>query len=145
MTVRPATERDVPRIIEMGRAFLQASPYVAVLRENPAQIETFTRWLLTNPEGLLLVLEDRGGAVAGMFGALLAPHYFSGDMMATEVVWWVEPDARGAGKLLLAAAEQHAQAHGAIALQMIAPDPRVGTLYERAGYRFVESAYQKTW
>lgn len=143
MTVRPAVEADLPTILVMGRRFLASSSYRDVLRDNPQQMARFASALME--QGGLFVLEV-DGAVVGMLGALMTPHYLSGDAIATEVVWWVDPAHRGwGGRQLLEAAEQWAKTQGAVALQMIAPDERVGRLYERAGYSFVESAYQKSW
>jgi hypothetical protein len=57
-------------------------------------------------------------------------------------MWWVEPAARGCGLALLKRAERWALETGATAIQMSAPEARVGRLYERRGYRLVEMTYQ---
>jgi hypothetical protein len=44
----------------------------------------------------------------------------------------------------LRAAEDEARRCGAKSMQMIAPDPRVGKLYERIGYSYIESSYQRS-
>ncbi len=144
ITVRRATMADIPAIVRMGCLFLASSAYRDVLRENPAQMAAFAEVLIGREDGYLAVMDEDTKAV-GMIGFLAVPHFFSGDVIATEVIWWLDPDARGAGRLLLDAAEGWAHEIGAVAIQMIAPDPRVGRLYERRGYRFVESAWQKTW
>jgi GNAT superfamily N-acetyltransferase len=64
--------------------------------------------------------------------------------MAFEVVWWVEPEARGDGVRLLRAAEDWAIEQGIGKMQMVAPNERVGALYERMGYLPVETSYQRT-
>ena len=63
--------------------------------------------------------------------------------MAGEVVYWVDEDARGAGVRLLKAAEAWGRAHGAAFMQMISPNPRVDTFYERMGYAPVERTFQR--
>ena len=61
------------------------------------------------------------------------------------MTWWVDPAARGIGLALLRRAERWAAETGAAAIQMIAPatNPRVGRIYERRGYRALETSYQR--
>ena len=138
MVIRPATVDDVPRIVEMGVAFLRASPYHDVLAENRTQMAALATQLLTT--GTVLVA-DEGGALFGMIGLIASPHFLSGEMYAGEVFWWVEPGRRGAGLRLWRAAEAWATAQGAVTLQMIAPDDRVATLYERRGYQPLDRSF----
>jgi GNAT superfamily N-acetyltransferase len=78
-----------------------------------------------------------------MLGYVLFPHFLSGELVAGEVFWWVEPGFRGEGLKLLRAAETRSRAAGAKYLQMIAPNDRVAAVYKRLDYSFVEAAYQK--
>lgn len=125
----------------MGTRFRRETDYRNHLTENPLMMARLATQLIQ--VGVLLVSE-RAGELVGMIGLALFDHFLSAERIAGEVFWWVEPEQRGEGVKLLRAAEQHAKAAGAIRLQMIAPDDRVGGLYLRLGYGFVESAYQKT-
>ena len=138
---REATLTDLPRLVEMGRHFLAAS-YRDTLTENLAQMATLAEQLVTQDNGTILVLE-RDGILVGMIGMLIFPHHLSAERTAGEVMWWIEPDARGAGIRLLKEAEQWARDHGARKIQMIAPNARVGQLYARLGYAQIEIAFQK--
>jgi GNAT superfamily N-acetyltransferase len=139
--IRSATAQDIPRIVEMGLHFHQGSPYRAHIKENPQQMRNLAEHLVLN-KGLLL--SERQGEICGMFGYFVYPHFMSGEVVAGEVFWWVEPEHRGEGVKLLKEAEKRAKSSGAKRMQMIAPDDRIGMLYKRLGYEFVESSYQKT-
>ncbi|KKL86125.1 hypothetical protein LCGC14_1947880, partial [marine sediment metagenome] len=72
-------------------------------------------------------------------------HYVSGELIAGEVVWWVDPEARTrrTGLKLMRKAEETAMGMGAVKMQMVAPNERIGKLYEHFGYTKVESTYQR--
>lgn len=140
--IRRATDADVPRLVEMGRAFLAGTRYAGAIRENPAQMAETAAGLIASEAGELLVAE-RGGQVVGMIGLLLYTHPLSGDRVASELFWWVDPDHRGQGIALLRAGERWARACGAVALQMIAPSDDVERLYERLGFVRIEAQYQR--
>lgn len=139
--IRDATAADVPRIVEMGQRFLRESHYAGVLSENPAQMASTAAWLIAEDAGFVAV--DERGALVGMIGALLFRHHFSGELIAGEVFWWVEPASRGGGIRLMRRAEAWARARGAQRMQMIAPDAQVGQLYARLGYDPIEVAYER--
>lgn len=143
--VRRATRADLEAVTAMGVRFLRESRYGEILSENPQQMRTLATQLLDDAQGVLFVA-DRIGVLVGMLGCYLVTHPLSADPVVTELFWWVDPahrGNRGIGLRLLRAAEQWAMTAGAVAIQMIAPEPRVQRLYERLGYRFVEAAYQR--
>lgn len=138
--IRTATGADIPRVVEMGLRFLAETKYGEHAPANPAQMAKTVEYLLAS--GGVLVSE-RAGELVGMIGYALFPHFISGELVAGEVFWWVEPEFRGEGVKLLLAAEIRAKDSGAVKMQMIAPDDKVAALYERLKYTFIESAYQK--
>lgn len=143
MTIRPATLDELPRIVAMGLAFLRSTPYHDLLHENPEKMGSLATWLITSEDGLLLVAEE-GSDLVGMIGLLVFAHHLSGERVAGEMFWWVEPSARGSvGVRLFRAAEAWALSQHVAKLQMVAPNPKVGKLYERFGYTAIETAYQK--
>ena len=139
--VRRATADDLLDLLTLGESFHAGSPYRDLFAWNGAQIERMVGWLLEH--GAIFVAEKDGASV-GMLGVAVAPHLMSGDLMASEVFWWVEPRARGLGLKLLRAAERWARAEGATVLQLVAPDAAARTLYERLGFVQIETAYQRT-
>lgn len=129
--------------MEMGIAFLRTH-YADKLEENPSKIEETVLGLLGNPNGRALISEN-GHGVEGMLGFVVFPHFFSGTMIAGELAWFVEPEARGrVGLSLLREAENAARTLGAKKMQMVSPDGRVAKLYKRLGYVEVETTYQRS-
>lgn len=139
--IRRAEVADVDAIVEMGQAFLNGTPYKNYLANDPTQMRAVVDMLMGAVDGLVLVAEQ-GGRLCGMIGMLIFPHFLSGERVAGELFWWVAPDARGSlGIRLLRQAEAWAQSKAVAHVQMIAPDPRVGLIYERLGYHQIETAY----
>jgi len=148
MTIREATTADVPRLVALTRRFIATSGYAAVLADNPAAVTALVTYLIEDPAGLVLVADTGTGAedaVVGLLGVALTPSLYSGERVVVETIWWVEPAARGPGLALLRAAERWAAEQGAVRIEMMAPvdglGPRVGRLYQRRGYRAVETHY----
>jgi GNAT superfamily N-acetyltransferase len=139
--IRLATSADVPRLVEMGQRFRRETTYSQHLAENPEQMEKLLEQLMSS-DGVLV--SEREGVLVGMIGYIVYSHFLSGDTVAGEVFWWVEPEARGDGLRLLREAERRAKERGARHLQMIAPTAQVAHVYERLGFTYVESTYQKT-
>jgi GNAT superfamily N-acetyltransferase len=138
--VRRARREDFPAMMEMGRKFTDTDDYRGVIAFVPEQINNLLEQLVAHPHGLLLVSED-DGVVTGMFGAVAFPHPISGEITVGELFWWA--DRRGVGLRLLRAAELWAETRGAQIMQMIAPNARVGQLYQRLGYRQAETLFQR--
>jgi GNAT superfamily N-acetyltransferase len=142
MTIRPATLNDVAEIVTMAEAFAAQTDYGRHITISPSHVASLAESLIQDGSGAVLVAQDRGGAVVGMLALKAFEHPMSGQRIATEFVWWVEPAHRGsAGVRLLKAGEQWARDAGATALQMVAPNARVGAFYEAVGYQSVETSY----
>lgn len=144
VSVRPALEADLLRVFEMGVSFIVSAPdYAGVIGWTPEGIEDLTRFLSLEAPHTVLVLED-GADLVGMIGLALSPNLFGGEKpIAEEVAWWVDPPYRdGRGLKLLDAAEEWARRSGAVVLTMVAPwGSRIGVIYQRRGYRPLETRY----
>lgn len=146
MRIRAATADDLDVMVRMAARFLTETEYVGRLAVNEAQIRRFGERCLGGTLGgdsAILVAEE-GGAVIGMIGLLVSEHPFSGERVAGELFWWVEPERRGHGARLMRAGERWAAAHRATRIQMIAPNDRVATLYARRGYARLETTFQRS-
>lgn len=89
----------------------------------------------------------RDGKLSGAFGGIVAEDLNDGDLVANECFWFVTPEARGRGFELLLAYEEEARKRGAkrcsmIHLLSLQPE-KLGELYERRGYRAIETSYFK--
>lgn len=141
-TIREATVDDVPALVAMGQRFIRGSVYATRLRENVAQMAVAAERLIASEDGMVLVL-DAVSDLVGMIGLVFFEHHLSGEATAGEVFFWVDPEYRGRGLRLMRHAEQWARDKGATTIQMIAPTPDVGRLYERLGYAELEVSYGK--
>ena len=142
-TIRRASLDDVPTLVALGGRFLRESSYAEHYADNPVQQTRLAEWATTDPAATVFLLE-RDGVPVGALVCVMIVHPFSGERIVSELMWWVEPETRGAGLKLLKAMERWGASQGATKIQMIAPDDRVANLYRRLGYHWVESAYQRT-
>lgn len=140
--IRDATAADVHRLVEMGCRMIRETAYHKRLANNPRSLGNLMRNLIASPNASLRV-SDQGGVVNGMIGACLYQHPLSGELVAGELFWWVEPECRGVGVKLLRDIERWADNHDAVRIQMIAPSDRVAHAYEMMGYQKLETAFQK--
>ncbi len=135
--MREARYNDIPEIVRMGKAFAQA-----VGEEYDVEsIAQTANELIDSEIGVILIDEH------AMAGALVVPNFFhKSRLIATELFWWVDKEARGngAGQRLLNGLESWAKSKDAERLTMVGMeslDPRVGVLYKRAGYKKFETSY----
>lgn len=143
MMIRPAIHSDAEKLIGMGRRFFEASGYEDITTFRPEVFAATLDHVFTN--GVLLVADDNGPV--GMAAALVYPFYFSGDMTAQELLWWVDEEHRGIGGHLLDGLIAAVKAKGAQSLSMISLDKlnpeKVGKMYEKRGFRRSEHSYIK--
>lgn len=141
--IRRATHADIPRLVAMGERFI-GDVYPAALTFNGDALAALSKQLIDGV-GVVFVAEHANGDVLGMIALIAVAHPMSGEMVATELVWWIDPEARGgrAALALLAEAEEWAKLQGATRLQMIAPNDKVCRFYERLGFEKVEVAYMR--
>ena len=139
--IREATVRDIPRLVDMGTRFVQQTEYAAHVPVNPGQMARTAEWLIESETGTVLVAE-KDGRLVGMLGLTHFTHPLSGLPTTGELFWWSE--SPGEGLRLLKRGEQWAREQGAITMQMIAPNERVGAVYERLKYQRTETNYQRS-
>ena len=143
-TFRDATLADLPRLCELFERFRVSSPYAQYGPPNPAVSTALLERLIAADDGVILVTEH-DGVVMGLIGLLVSPHPMSGERVATELLWWLEPEHRGAGAWLLRRAERWAQAQHAVRMLVVSPQsPDVDCLYQTLGYAPMETAWHKS-
>lgn len=145
VNLREATVDDLDACVQLGRDFRNSTGYQAALADSPERYRAIGDYLIHNPDGILLVREVDGHPV-GMLGAMVVDHVLSGERVAAELFWFVDPTHRGShGVRLFKAFEQWARDHGATRIQMVQPvwAEMVGELYKTLGYERLEIAWVK--
>lgn len=145
MTLKLATPEDFPDILRMSKAFAEASPY----KDFPMTEEKITELILTllrDKNKTLIVLYLQDGKPVGMIAGMSSEMIFSREIIASEVIWWVDPEFRG-GRRSLALKEAYeywAKRIGAKYIQMAnLNDDKIERYYQRTGYTLTEKAYLK--
>lgn len=140
-----ATLDDVPRIMACAREFC------AILKQplNEKHYGHFWSCVLSGNTGIIFLLEDEAGQVAGGIGGISHPDLLSGEPCAVELFWYVKPEFRkGLWPVrLLRSFEGWAEANGCKTVAMIymqdSQPEKMKEFYERSGYRLLESHYTK--
>jgi len=148
-TVRPAQASDIKALMRMAESFHAASPCNGLIEFDPVSMANTFRTLATEPRACLLVAEVDGD-VCAMVAGVLAGHYVNeSHLVAQELFWWADEEARGssAGPRLLSAFEDWARDEGASTVIMaststLTPE-KLARYYERKGYRPVDVNYAK--
>jgi len=139
--VRPAVVDDLPELMRMGKEFYKKSGYDDLGAFDPESLEKTYRHLISSSS--LLITQG------GMIGWVVFPVFVTGNMVAQELFWWVDPERRsnGTGKALLEAAEEQARSQGATAMMMLALDDldgdAIAAVYGKMGYRPRERTYMR--
>jgi hypothetical protein len=133
--IRKATHDDLDRIADLGADFHAFSPW----REIPFDRDSTKAFCARLVEGGVILLSDHG-----MIGGMLNPLYFNpAHIVAVELFWWASKD----GLALMRAFEDWGAEQGVVGYQFSAlgdaQSERMDTLFQRAGYRKVETGYYK--
>lgn len=144
--IRKGTLADVPEIVRMSAAFYPTTHYAQWCDMDEETVADLASSLIENH--IFFVAED-GDRLVGMVGLFIIPFMFNRHATsAGEVVWWVDPEARGSrvAASLLQAVEAACRDAGADRIQMVhMPNspPQAAALYEKLGYSRSEISYTK--
>lgn len=89
--IRPATQEDIPRLVELGTMLHDISAY-AGSAYNPEKVARFLGDLV-NGLGVVFVAEVSGEVVGGFAGAI-TEQWFSDDLIAYDYSFFIEPSRR---------------------------------------------------
>ena len=147
MKIREALNEDVSRIVEMGSRSLVEGPYREHLADRPDITAALAKKLLMETERAEILVAESESKLIGLFAFIVFSHYYSGESVAGEMIWYVEPEARkgsNAALELLWAAEAKARSLGAKKMQLTAPTDEIAAMYAKLrGYHKVETAFQR--
>lgn len=154
MHIREATHQDIPQIVEMAQQFYPASPYPAIYGDMPA--EQAAGLVIVMLEGMashgvapgVMLVAEHEGRLVGMLCLHLDAATFTPEVIAGEIVWWMDPEHRGGitAVRLVREGEKAAQAKGATVSRMAvlgsSPD-EAGKMLQRLGYAPTETIFTK--
>lgn len=142
--VREATEDDLFDVMFLGTSFSREAHEVH--RVDRGKVGELITNLIQGDNSTILVCEAEG-RIVGFLAGLIHPLMLSHTIVATEIAWYVEKEARGshAGKKLLEAFEVWAKEQGAdwVTMGDITVVGNLGPVYEKLGYENTERAYSK--
>lgn len=144
--VRVATEADHGCIMAMARRFLSPDgPYGEKFSLDEDRVSSLTKHMTVGADHLVLVAVATETPV-GMLSMFVFMHPLTGEKIASELCWWMEPEFRGSrlALTLLHDGEAWAKKQGASVVEMIAPNERVAEFYGRLGYERTDVHYRKT-
>jgi len=100
MNVRHGEARDVPAVVDLAVRFLLDSQYARLPYDREHFARILGKFTEGHPHSLFLVLE-REGRVAGFLLGRIAACIFSPRPVATQDLFYIEPESRGAGSKAL--------------------------------------------
>lgn len=146
--IRQATRDDMQALHRMARHFIEYGKHATFMSITDADLEASIGRLLD--AGLCVFVAELNGDVVGMLVAAITSPWFAPHIrMASELAWWMEPEARGTtiAIRLVKEYESWAVKHGAQIITMSSLSnesaDRVGNMLRRLGYAQGESTHLK--
>lgn len=95
-SVRVAKVEDIPAVIDIGQRFHQETVYGQIADlDDETLVERLSKTIAR--DGIVFVAES-GGEIVGTAGAIITTPWFNKHQkIALELMWWVNPEARGCG------------------------------------------------
>ena len=94
MTIRTATQDDLPRLLELGQQLHEESPRWSRIPFSRARAaQTLTNMMLS-ADGVIFVAE-KGGRVVGGIAGLIQDHWACDARVAHEASFFMDPEHRG--------------------------------------------------
>ena len=148
-TYRPMAEHDIDRIVRLGQKMHAESAFSA-LNYDKGKFSDLLRAYVAQPETHFSFVAEKDGALIGMLLGYVSDYFFGNDLIANEVVWYVDPDFRGGltGLRLMREFESWSAARGVSEVYMgvstgVLVD-RTGDLLVRFGYKHVGGNYKRS-
>ena len=147
INVRHANTTDIVDLTRMAEAFFKSSPYSNLGYDETKVINAFTL-ALQSPAFIVLIAEEENKTV-GLVAGFISSSFFNDSLIAAELVWWVDREARhkGVGQALHTSFEEWAKNMNCKIVTMIALEDNtlelVDKMYNKLGYRPAERSYIK--
>jgi hypothetical protein len=144
---RLANSEDKEYLYAMCISFYMFSEYSRHRPYDEDKIREIIDWYLSRPlNEAVVILLCYNNTPVGMLSLLSAPAPFWNGFIASEQVWWVEPEHRGRHSLqMIDLAEEWTRKSGClgIAFSALNSNDSVTKIYEKKKYNLSELAYYK--
>ncbi len=142
--IRYIQPQDLDYLVQAGERFFKVSEQPEGIVYSPAALRAFLTEAITNENMCVFIDDEYKGAIGGV----ATPYYMTGQIIVSELFWWVEPEYRGSlGGDLLHTLEEWAKYKEADAVSMVSlesSNPRVmDRVYRRKGFKLMEHSYLK--
>lgn len=144
MDIRPLEREEICRLIPLAEQFYAEGKLPG--RLVPEKFISTWETLFDQECGYILGMFE-GTELVGTLGAMTYPDIYDGDLIATEMFWFVNEQHRGRGLQLFNEFEKWAAEIGAVRIVMIhlknlSPDV-LHKLYVKRGYNEIETHFIK--
>ena len=147
MPIRPIEPTDVPGVINLGYQMHQESVY-RYFDYDEGKCGRLLYHFMTNPNTCFAYVGESNGELTGVFLGSIGEHYFGTDLIASDTLWYVTPEARGSrvGLQLLRKFEQWGKERNAAEIYVgvssgLSAD-KTGSMLQKLGYDVVGGNYK---
>jgi len=144
MLIKEATLDEVGDVVRLMKGMEKETAHVKVDIEY--SIKKYKEMIASGVAHMIMLKNDNGKMVGGL-GFVVGPDLHFPRVIAVETYWYVDPDNRGDGMLLLRYLEDWAKNNGCDAVAMIhledSSPESLKKVYQRRKYIKVESHYVK--
>ena len=143
MIVREAKRTDIDKLVALGIEFANVSQASHGFTVSEKKIRLFTQEIIGKDDWINLVLEDEG-KIKGILAGVVNTPFFSEDILAQEVFWYVQEGGKEGLKLMFQfeiLAKQRGCKKISFGYKPAFVDMKV--IFDRMGYRLMESQYIK--
>ena len=115
---REITNKDFPALCDLGQMMHKEGSYSHLKFSKARLLETFKRYM--NDPDRIGIVAMQGDKPCGMIGGYVSKYYFSDELVAGDIAWFVVPEYRGSrvGLHLLDAFEDWAKSKGVSELRI---------------------------
>lgn len=146
MIAEITNREELEELLVILENFYKLMPYKQDL--NKVRSTWVNTWygLISHEVGKIFALKQNN-KIIGAIGFIISPSLEDGVSTCTEAFWYVDEKYRGKGLSLLLHLQKYAKAQGAERMMMIhlsnSMPEKLKALYERLGYKEVETIYMK--
>lgn len=143
MIVQEAKRTDIDKLVALGVEFANVSQSSHGFSVSEKKIKLFTQEIIGKDDWINLVLVD-GDSIKGILAGVINTPFFSEDVLAQEVFWYVQEGGKEGLKLMFQfeiLAKQRGCKKISFGYKPAFVDMKV--IFDRMGYRLMESQYIK--